>query len=91
MWRAEIPRSPCTRSTDAQTVASLASGSPIPMYTTLETRRPTVRARRLARTTCSTISTVVRWRVKPAWPVAQNPHAIAHPAWLEMQTVAWSR
>jgi hypothetical protein len=51
---------------------------------------PTVAAARLARTTCSTISPVVRWRVKPAWPVAQNEHAMAHPAWLEMHTVARS-
>ena len=43
-----------------------------------------------ARTTCSTISPVVRWRSNPAWPVAQNPHAIAQPAWLDTQTVARS-
>ena len=45
---------------------------------------------RAARTTCSTISPVVRWRSKPAWPVAQNPHAIAQPAWLDTHTVARS-
>jgi hypothetical protein len=72
-------------------VASLASGSPMPMNTTLDTRRSTLRARSVARTTCSTISPTVRWRVKPAWPVAQKPHAIAHPAWLETHTVARSR
>jgi hypothetical protein len=74
------------------------------MNTTLLTRRPSLivrsledslgsppwRARRAARTTCSTISPVVRWRVNPAWPVAQNPHAIAQPAWLETHTVARS-
>ena len=43
-----------------------------------------------ARTTCSTISPVVRWRSKPAWPVAQNPHPIAQPAWLDTHTVARS-
>ena len=43
-----------------------------------------------ARTTCSTISPVLRWRSKPACPVAQNPQAIAQPAWLETQTVARS-
>src|SRR4051794_13080338 len=62
----------------------------MPMNTTFETRRPPSPARRAARTTCSTISPVVRWRSKPAWPVAQKPHAMAQPAWLETQTVARS-
>ena len=89
-WRADSPRSSCSRSTAPHTAASLASGSPIPMNTTLLTRRPPSRARRAARTTCSTISPVVRWRVKPACPVAQNPQPIAQPAWLETHTVARS-
>ena len=57
------------------------------MNTTLDTRRPSPAAYRAARTTCSTISPVVRWRSKPIWPVAQNPHPIAHPAWLDTHTV----
>jgi len=60
------------------------------MNTTFDSRRSTCRARAAARTTCSTISPVERWRLNPAWPVAQNPQAIAHPAWVEMQTVARS-
>ena len=51
-------------------------------------RRSDDRARCAARTTCSTISPGVRWRVNPAWPVAQNPQPIAHPAWLETHSVA---
>ena len=42
---------------------------------------------RAARTTCSTISPTVRCRSKPAWPVAQNPHAMAQPAWVLTHTV----
>jgi hypothetical protein len=57
------------------------------MKTTFESRRPVCFAATRARTTCSTISPVVRWRSNPAWPVAQNPHAIAHPAWDETHTV----
>ena len=38
----------------------------------------------------STISAVDRFRVRPAWPVAQNGHAIPQPAWLEMHTVTRS-
>jgi len=48
-------------------------------------------AARRARTTCSTISPAVRWRAKPAWPVAQNEQAMAQPAWLETHTVERSR
>ena len=48
-----------------------------------------VAARPNAMTTCSTISPVVSWRVKPASPVAQNWQRMAHPAWEEMQTVEW--
>ena len=60
----------------------------MPMNTTLDTRRGS--ALRRARTTCSTISPVVRWRLNPAWPVAQKPQAMAHPAWVDTQTVARS-
>ena len=41
-------------------------------------------------TTWSTISAVDRLRVSPAWPVAQNGHAMPHPAWLLTQTVTRS-
>jgi hypothetical protein len=78
------------RSVAAQTASRFAIGSPMPMNTMLLTRRPTARARCAARTTCSTISPTVRCRVKPACPVAQNPHPIAHPAWLLTHTVARS-
>ncbi len=62
----------------------------MPMNTTLDNRRSSSADRRAARTTCSTISPVVRWRSKPAWPVAQNPQPMAHPAWLLTHTVARS-
>ncbi len=62
----------------------------MPMNTTLLSRRPARLARAAASTTCSTISPAVRWRSNPAWPVAQNPQAIAHPAWLDTHTVARS-
>ncbi len=58
------------------------------MKTTLDSRRG--RAARRARTTCSTISPVVRWRVNPAWPVAQKEQAMAQPAWVDTHTVARS-
>ena len=90
MWRADNPMSPWIRSVAAHTRSRLAIGSPMPMNTMLLTRRPLALAVRAARTTCSTISPVVRWRVNPAWPVAQKPHAIAQPAWLLTQTVARS-
>jgi hypothetical protein len=75
------------RSMAGHTRSRLARGSPMPMNTTLETRRPVRRASAPARTTCSTISPVVRLRSNPAWPVAQKPHAMAQPAWLDTQTV----
>ena len=58
------------------------------MNTTFETRRGV--ASRMAATTCSTISPSLRWRWNPAWPVAQNWQAMAHPAWVETQTVTRS-
>ena len=61
----------------------------MPMKTTL--REPAGQGRRAGpATTCSTISPVVRWRVKPAWPVAQNEQAMAQPAWVDTHTVARS-
>ncbi len=58
------------------------------MNTTLETRD---RLACWARATCSTISPAVRWRSKPAWPVAQNVHPMAQPACDDTHTVARSR
>ena len=58
------------------------------MKTTLESRRGL--ASRIATATCSTISPWVRWRRKPACPVAQNWQAMAHPAWVETHTVTRS-
>jgi hypothetical protein len=63
----------------------------MPMKTTLPSRRPSSRARRAAHTICSTISPTVRWRSNPPCPVAQNPQAMAHPAWDETHTVVRSR
>ena len=48
------------------------------------------RASRMATATCSTISPADRWRRNPACPVAQNWQAMAHPAWVETQTVTRS-
>ena len=89
-WRADSPRSPWMRSMAPHTLGSLAKGSPMPMNTTLARRRPMSADRREARATCSTISPVVSWRVKPAWPVAQNPQPMAQPAWLDTQAVTRS-
>jgi hypothetical protein len=61
----------------------------MPMNTTLSTRR--LPAAWAARTTCSTISPVDRWRSNPTCPVAQKLHPIAQPAWLDTQTVLRSR
>ena len=67
---------------------------PIPMKTTLEIRPgPWISPSRMARAatrTWSRISAVDRFRWSPPCPVAQNGHAIPHPAWLEMHTVARS-
>ena len=66
----------------------------MPMNTTLDRRvgSPSApsRAAAAAWRTCSTISAVDRLRCSPPWPVAQNGHAIPHPAWLDTQTVARS-
>ena len=67
----------------------------MPMKTTLDSRlrsapSPPSRTTAAAERTCSTISAVDRLRSRPFWPVAQNGHAMPHPAWLEMQTVARS-
>ena len=58
------------------------------MKTTFDSRRGL--ASRMATATCSTISPSVRCRWNPAWPVAQNWQAMAHPACVETQTVTRS-
>ena len=60
----------------------------MPMKTTLDSRRGW--AARMATATCSTISPSRSWRWNPACPVAQNEHAMAHPAWVDTQTVTRS-
>ena len=73
----------------------MASGSPIPMNTTLDTRPgppgtwPSASSRAPA-TTWETISAVDRLRVRPAWPVAQNGQAIPQPAWEDTHIVTRS-
>jgi hypothetical protein len=42
------------------------------------------------RHTWSTISAVLRFRVKPMEPVAQKLHAIGHPTWVDTQSVVRS-
>ena len=89
-WRAERPNSSCTAVIAGQSASSLARGSPMPITTTFESRRPCCWAVYFARATCSTSSAEVRCRLKPCWPVAQKVHPIAQPACDEMQTVARS-
>ena len=75
----------------------LANGSPIPMKTTLVRwsgapgpgRSSGSMVDTLA--TCSTTSPTDRCRVNPNCPVAQKVQPMAHPAWVEMQTVARPR
>ena len=95
--RAEIPNpsgaGAVIRRTAASTLEKLASGSPMPMNTTLDNRSlpgPSAGMSRnvtAAARTCSRISAVLRLRVSPPWPVAQNGQAIPQPAWEETQTV----
>ena len=64
----------------------------MPMNTTLDTRPgpPGISSRASARapaTTCSTISAVDRFRVSPAWPVAQNGQPMPQPAWEDTHIV----
>ena len=56
-----------------------------------QARRWSTIRRRAAARTWSTISAVVRSRLKPSSPVAQNGQPTAQPAWLEMHTVWRSR
>ena len=48
-------------------------------------------ASRRAHTACAAISPAVRLLRSPIWPVAQNPHPIAHPVCVETHTVTRSR
>jgi hypothetical protein len=65
------------------------------MYTTLPSRRGVVGgsrdAARIAQATCAAISPAVRFPESPICPVAQNPHPIAHPDWVDTHTVTRSR
>ena len=86
------PRSRFIASTAVQTASKFASGSPIPMSTTLPSwPQPSNLQRLEAITTCSTISPELSCRPKPASPVAQKVQPIAQPAWLETHTVVRSR
>src|SRR5437879_2318903 len=85
------------------TLRKLASGSPIPISTTLVTWRSSpgalagspalARCRcsrassRTASHTCPTISAVLRLRLKPCWAVAQNEQSSAQPTCEEMHSV----
>jgi hypothetical protein len=89
MLRADRPRpagaGSTMRRTAPNTARGFASGSPIPMKTTLLRRvgppaRSPSRAAAAARRTCSTISAVDRLRVSPCCPVAQNGQAMPQPA-----------
>ena len=94
------PSGSCSHRTVARVAGRFASGSPIPMNTTLVTWSGApvgqvfgADARRCAgaasaTTTWRMTSPAVSWRRNPAWPVAQNGHPIAQPAWVEMHTVA---
>ena len=73
------------------TCLQLASGSPMPMNTTLVTRAGPPRApdsaAAIAVRTCSTISAAERLRVSPDCPVAQKGQAMPQPAWEETHRV----
>ncbi len=60
------------------------------MNTMLDTRPPSGASSRSPATTWVTISAVDRLRVSPACPVAQNGHAIPHPACDETHIVTRS-
>ena len=94
--RAPRPNPPCSDASDPMTPSRFASGSPIPMYTTLEigldARRPiSSRATRSESRYWATISAALSWRRNPKSPVAQKRHASAQPACDERQSVRRSR
>jgi hypothetical protein len=66
-------------------------GSPMPMKTTLEMMRSALEGfpnSLFATQSWPMISGVVRLRLKPCLPVAQNEQSSTHPAWLETHSVA---
>src|SRR6185437_1761857 len=88
------PKSSRKISSAGTTLRKLASGSPMPMRTTLLTMRSRAESwakepasSRLASQTCPTISAVVRLRLKPCCAVEQNEQSSAQPTCEEMQRV----
>mmetsp|Transcript_917 Transcript_917/g.2191 ORF Transcript_917/g.2191 Transcript_917/m.2191 type:complete len:411 (+) Transcript_917:40-1272(+) len=73
----------------ARTASRLCRGSPMPMNTTLVigVLSPTEARYRRASTSCSTICAVRRFPPSPIRPVRQNWQFMAHPSWLETQSV----
>mmetsp|Transcript_32005 Transcript_32005/g.101918 ORF Transcript_32005/g.101918 Transcript_32005/m.101918 type:complete len:241 (-) Transcript_32005:337-1059(-) len=85
MLRAPMPTSTLRARCAAMTPRRLSRGSPIPMNTTLDTRRPKWAS---MVSTWSTISCGRRLRAKPPLPVAQNVQRMGHPTWLDTHTVS---
>ncbi len=86
--RAPSPSPPFSLSVSSagSSASRFASGSPIPMTTTLVMRSSAAR-RRSSRSTCSRISPVDRLRFTPLSPLAQKTHPIAQPTCVLTQTV----
>lgn len=59
----------------------------MPIKTKLVTRLLSLLSCRAQNKTCSTISSAVKFRLKPILPVAQNKQPSGQPAWEETQTV----
>src|SRR5262245_54357334 len=89
MCRAPIPRpSLCPAASRASSrLSRLASGSPMPMTTTLDNRPSGAGVRLRRRTSCSRISPAVRLRTTPFRPLAQNTHPMPQPTCVLMQAV----
>ena len=86
--RALMPASAVSTRSDSRVAATLASGSPIPMYTMWVTGPMPRRCSALdAARTWSTISAAVQLRRNPMWPVAQKGQPTAQPTWLLTHTV----
>eukprot|EP00967_Tisochrysis_lutea_P054790 scaffold68653_cov33-Tisochrysis_lutea.AAC.1 len=69
--------------TACMTASRLSSGSPIPMKTTLATRRPRTCT---ARATCATISSANSDRKSPSRPVSQKAHPYRQPTCEDTQS-----
>ena len=87
MRRAPIPmpHSAASVRTAATTGRKFASGSPIPMNTTLLIR--STPSSRFSLHTCSTIRPADKFPSSPPSPLAQNRHPTGHPTWLDMHAV----